>query len=47
MEIGVNTNYAAIIVSGGVSFAEGFAGRTNTLSGAFDILSSIPLNHLL
>ena len=47
MGIGVITNYAAIVVSDGVSFAEGFASRTNTLSGAFDILSGIPLNHLL
>jgi len=37
------TNYNAVFVSGGVSFAERFAGQTNTPSGGFDILSGSPL----
>lgn len=36
------TNYDGIMVSGGVSFGERFAGQTNTPSGVFDILSGTP-----
>ena len=36
------TNYDAMFVSGGVSFAERFAGQTNAPSGGFDILSGTP-----
>ena len=36
------TNYDAVFVSGGVSFAERFVGQTNTPSGTFDVLSGSP-----
>ena len=36
------TNYDSIFVSGGVSFAERFAGQINTPSGDSDILSGTP-----
>jgi hypothetical protein len=36
------TNYDAVFVSGGVSFAERFVGQTNTPSGDFDVLSGSP-----
>jgi len=36
------TNYNSVFVSGGASFAERFAGQTNTPAGGFDILSGTP-----
>jgi PEP-CTERM motif len=36
------TNYDGVFVSGGVSFAERFAGQTNAPSGGFDVLSGTP-----
>lgn len=36
------TNYDGILVSGGASFAERFAGQTNTPSGNSDVLSGAP-----
>ncbi len=36
------TNYDGIMVSGGVSFGERFAGQTNTPSGDFDVLGGTP-----
>jgi hypothetical protein len=36
------TNYDAVFVSGGVSFAERFAGQANIPSGDFDVLSGSP-----
>lgn len=37
------TNYDAVFVSGGVSFAERFVGQTNTPAGGFDVLSNAAL----
>lgn len=36
------TNYDAVFTSGGVSFAERFAGQTNTPASGFDVLSGTP-----
>ncbi|WP_287461418.1 PEP-CTERM sorting domain-containing protein [Accumulibacter sp.] len=36
------TNYNGVFVSSGASFAERFAGQTNTPSGGFDVLSGTP-----
>lgn len=40
------TNYNGIVVSGGASFAERFAGQTNSPSGDFDVLSGAPTGPL-
>jgi len=40
------TNYDAVFVSGGVSFAERFAGQINTQNGNFDVLSGSPTGPL-
>lgn len=36
------TNYDAVFVSGGVSFAERFVGQANAPAGGFDVLSGAP-----
>jgi len=43
---GTGTNYDAVFVSGGVSFAERFAGQINTPIGNFDVLSGLPTGQL-
>lgn len=40
------TNYDGVFVSGGVSFAERFAGQVNTPVGGFDVLSGTPTGPL-
>jgi hypothetical protein len=43
---GSGTNFDNVLVSGGLSFAERFAGQTRTSSGDFDVLSGSPTNPL-
>ena len=40
------TNYNAVFVSGGVSFAERFTGQTNAPASGFDVLSGLPTGPL-